>query len=57
MGYIDDEIEKAMNDLVRKVKEAYYDKMISDDYSNPELPKLMEMKRNVSKLYISLSDG
>lgn len=56
-GYIDDEIEKAMNDLVRKVKEAYYDKMISDDYSNPELPKLMEMKRNVSKLYISLSDG
>lgn len=57
VGYIDDEIEKAMNDLVRKVKEAYYDKMISDDYSNPELPKLMEMKRNVSKLYISLSDG
>ena len=57
VGYIDDEIEKAMNDLMRKVKEAYYDKMISDDYSNPELPKLMEMKRNVSKLYISLSDG
>lgn len=57
VGYIDDEVEKAMNDLVRKVKEAYYDKLISDDYSNPELPKLMEMKRNVSKLYISLSDG
>lgn len=57
VGYIDDEIEKAMNDLVRKVKEAYYDKMISDDYSNPKLPELMEMKRNVSKLYISLSDG
>lgn len=57
VGYIDDEIEKAMNDLLRKVKEAYYDKMISDDYSNPKLPELMEMKRNVSKLYISLSDG
>ncbi len=57
VGYIDNEIEKAMNDLVRKVKEAYYDKMISDDYSNPKLPELMEMKRSVSKLYISLSDG
>lgn len=57
VGYIDDEIEKALNDLVRKVKEAYYDKMISDDYSNPKLPELMESKRNVSKLYISLSDG
>lgn len=57
VDYIDDEIEKAMNDLLRKVKEAYYDKMISDDYSNPKLPELMELKRNVSKLYISLSDG
>lgn len=57
VDYIDDEIEKAVNDLLRKVKEAYYDKMISDDYSNPKLPELMELKRNVSKLYISLSDG
>lgn len=57
VDYIDDEMEKAMNDLLRKVKEAYYDKMISDDYSNPKLPELMELKRNVSKLYISLSDG
>ncbi|MDO4301750.1 MAG: DNA primase [Clostridia bacterium] len=56
-GYIDNEMEKALNHLLRKVKEAYYDKMISDDYSNPKLPELMELKRNVSKLYISLSDG
>ncbi len=57
VGYIEGEIEKALNDLVKKVKEAYYDKLISDDYSNPKLPELMELKRNVSKLYISLSDG
>lgn len=57
VGYIDNEMEKALNHLLRKVKEAYYDKMISDDYSNPKLPELMELKRNVSKLYISLSDG
>ena len=57
VGYIDEEIEKALNDLVKKVKEAYYDKLINDDYSNPKLPELMELKRNVSKLYISLSDG
>ena len=56
-GYGDNEIEKALNDLVRKVKTAYYDKVISDDYTNPKLPELMEKKRNVSKLYISLSDG
>ncbi len=55
--YSDNEMEKALNDLVKKVKEAYYDKMINDDYSNPRLPELLEMKRNVSKLYISLSDG
>lgn len=55
--YIDDEVEKAMNDLAKKVKTAYYDKMISDDYSNPKVNELMELKRNVSKLYISLSDG
>lgn len=57
VDYIDDEAEKAMNDLLKKVKTAYYDKMISDDYSNPKLIELMELKRNVSKLYISLSDG
>lgn len=57
VDYVDEETEKAMNDLVRKVKEAYFDKLISDDYSNPKITELMELKRNVSKLYISLSDG
>ncbi len=57
IDYIDDEVEKAVNDLAKKVKTAYYDKMISDDYSNPKINELMELKRNVSKLYISLSDG
>ncbi|MDO5389445.1 MAG: hypothetical protein Q4F63_09440, partial [Clostridia bacterium] len=57
VGYIDDEVEKAMNQLIRMVKEAYYDKLISENYTSPKLPELMEMKRNVSKLYISLSDG
>lgn len=57
IDYIDNEVEKAMNDLAKKVKTAYYDKMISDDYSNPKINELMELKRNVSKLYISLSDG
>lgn len=51
------EIIKAINDIVKTIKTAYYDKLISDDYTNPNLSQLIESKRKVNNLYISLSDG
>ena len=52
-----DEVIKAINDIVKTIKTAYYDKLISDNYTSPDVSKLIESKRKVNNLYISLSDG
>ncbi len=52
-----DEVVKAVNDIVKAIKSAYYDKLISDDYTNPNLSQLIENKRKVNNLYISFADG
>ncbi len=53
----EDEIIKAINDIVKNIKNSYYDKLISDDYTNPNISQLIENKRKANNLYISLSDG
>ncbi len=53
----ENEIIKAINDIVRSIKNAYYDKIISDNYTNPNISQLIESKRKANNLYISLSDG
>ena len=52
-----EESEKALNDQIKKVKEAYYNKLISESMDSPDILEMIKEKRNISKLYISLSDG
>ena len=49
--------EKALNDQIKKVKEAYYNKLISESMDSPDILEIIKEKRNISKLHISLSNG
>ncbi len=53
----ENEVIKAINDILRNIKNAYYDKLISDNYASPDIAKLIDDKRKANNLYISLSDG
>ena len=52
-----EENEKALNDQIKKVKEAYYNKLISESMDSPDILEIIKEKRNISKLHISLSNG
>lgn len=51
------ELEKAINDQVKKIKKAYIDEAISNITEIEELKKLVDEKRNINNLHITLSDG
>ena len=42
---------------IKKVKEAYYNKLISESMDSPDILEIIKEKRNISKLHISLSNG
>lgn len=52
-----EEIEKALNDQLKKVKEAYYNKIISESMDSPNIVDILNEKRNIPKLHISLAKG
>lgn len=47
-------LEKAVNDLLKKIKRWYIDEKVSSVTDANELQKLIEIKRNIEKLYITL---
>ncbi len=55
--YSQEEMEKAINHLVKRVKLEYYDKLIRENFDSPNINELIMKKINVNKLYISLSEG
>ncbi len=52
-----EESEKALNDQIKKVKEAYYNKLISESMDSPDILNIINKKKNISKLHISLLNG
>lgn len=51
------DLEKALNDEIKTIKRAYINSKISNISDLNELQKLIEEKRNIDKLYITLLDG
>ena len=50
-------LERAVNDLLKRIKRAYVDEKVRVETDVDELKKLIEIKRNIERLYITLSDG
>ena len=61
VNFNESEVEKAINDIIKKIKNSYYDKQIDNlvngEYSNSDLLMLMENKRKSNNLYISITNG
>ena len=50
-------LEKQLNDLLRRVKQHHMERLIREQTDLAGLTALVEAKRNLEKLYITISDG
>lgn len=53
----ENELEKALNENIKIIKKAYLDEKSSNATSIEDVMSIVEEKRNIDKLYITITNG